>query len=118
MNMFKLLLILMAVLSLLAFACKAKEQAEEVVEEQIENPIDKWAGEVKAVVEKWEARVAEGKLTDADLEEYIKEKNALIEQTKNFDLEGDATEEQKPMLMDLMARMDKLDGESIPAAIK
>ncbi len=118
MKVFKFLLILLAVLALLSFACKPKEKVEEPVQEETENPIDNWTTEVKAMVEKWEAKVAEGKLTDADLDEYVKEKQALMEQAQGLDLEANTTEEQKPKVMELMQMMDKLDTESIPAAMK
>ncbi len=115
----KYFLILLALVAMFTFACKTEteEVAEEVVEEVVANPIDKWIGDVKAVVEAWEAKTAAGKLTDADLEAWIAAKQPLMEAVQTLDLENASTEAQKPVLEDLMARMDKLDNETIPAAL-
>ena len=115
----KYFLILLALVAMFTFACKTEteEVAEEVAEEVIANPIDKWIGDVKAVVETWEAKAAAGKLTDADLEAWGAAKKPLQEATMTLDLENASTEAQKPILEDLMKRMDKLDNELIPNAM-
>ncbi len=115
----KYFLILLALVAMFTFACKTEteEVAEEVAEEVIANPIDKWIGDVKAVVETWEAKAAAGKLTDADLEAWVAAKKPLQEASMTLDLENASTEAQKPILEDLMKRMDKLDNELIPNAM-
>jgi len=119
MKVSKYFLILLVLVALFAFACKkeAPPVVEEITEEVVANPIDKWIGDVKAFVEEWEAKAA-GKLTDKDLEAFVAGQKPLQEASMSLDLENAATEEQKPVLKDLMERMDKLGNELIPAAMK
>ncbi len=115
----KYFLILLALVAMFMFACKTKAETDEAVEieEVVENPIDKWMGDVKVVVEAWEAKAAAGNLTQADWDEFIAAKTPLMETAKELDQTA-LTEEQKPIMDDLMARMDKLNSVTIPAAVK
>lgn len=118
MKTLRLMLVFLTVIALLTIACKAKEQTPELVEEQTLTPAEQWTADVKALVEKWEAKVAEGNLTDADLQEYVAAKKPLMEAAQGPDFEAQFSEDQKPLVMELMQRMDKLDNETIPAAMK
>lgn len=122
MKVFRLMILVLAVCSLLAFACKAKEKVEAVadstVAEAIANPIDTWTAEVKTLVETWEKKAGEAKITDAELQEFVKAKDALVKQSETLGLEANSTEAQKPLIQNLMARMDKLINETLPKAMK
>lgn len=122
MKMLRLLMIVMVVLSMMAFACKAKEKVEAAMDstkvEEIANPIDTWTAEVKTLVETWEKKAAEGKITDAQLDEFIKAKDVLLKQSETLDLEAKTTEAQKPVVQEVMGRMDKLINETLPKAMK
>lgn len=115
----KYFLILLALVALFTFACKPEAETEKKVEteEVVVNPIDKWMADVKALVEPWEAKAKEGNLTQADWDEFIAAKQPLMDAANKLDQTA-LTEEQKPIMEDLMARMDKLNSETIPAAVK
>ena len=111
MKMLRLLMLVLVVLSMMAFACKAKVKVEA-------DPIDTWAADVKTLVETWEIKAGEGKITDAQFEEYAAAKSALMQRAQTLDLEAKATEAQTTVIQDLNGRMDKLDNVTIPKAMK
>lgn len=106
----KYFLILLAMVAMFTFACntETEEVAEEVVEEEVVNPIDKWIGDVKVIVEEWEAKAAEGPLSMEDIEAFGAAKQPLMEAAQALDLENAATEEQAAQIQDLNQRMDAL----------
>lgn len=114
MKVSKLMLVILALVTMLAFACKQK--AEEApadtmmveTEEVQMDPIDQWSADVKVVVEKWEAKTATAKLTMAEIEEFAAETKPLMERAASLDLEAKATEAQAAIIKDLNARMDAL----------
>ncbi len=114
----KYFLILLALVALFMFACKAKVETDEVVEteEVALSPLDQWIADVKVVVETWEAKAEAGNLTQADMDAFVAAQVPLEEAAKDLDL-NNPTDEQRPILNDLMARMSKLNTETIPAAM-
>ena len=119
----KYFLILLTLVAMFTFACKAEEQDVEEPTDQTTvmetvDPIDDWAGKLKTLVEEWEAKAATGtKMTQADLEAFVAAKTPLMEAMKTMDLTN-VTEAQTATITDLNARRDKLINTTIPGMMK
>ena len=117
MKMLRILMLVLVVLTMMAFACKAKVEVDATADSTVvveASPVAIWTAELKTVVETWEKKAGEGKITNADFDVYAAAKADLMKKAETLDLEANATDELK----DLMARMDKLDQETIPKAMK